>query len=306
MLTREVKFLVESFWEGLRCDVMVPCVEPCGKHAPGTGMFEVNLLMSSKRKGKDEFPCFCGDWQNIDALLRNSPAAAQQISLVDLQSEFAIIKDKLDEVNVTSRRILSQVDKTYTDLLQVLTDEAKEGPRLFSLFPLDGNKFNPQTWMREKFRLVLWCEHSRLPLPVHNNWDMNKGVYDFELDREWFKRAVPFLKFMTGTLSLVFPIMSSTLKVVDDTAFKKLENDLSLGKSVIDFFSGEGTALKEVMGTADTTNLENGVGIRAENATLRELHAMLKVKDPGFGGLVRVMNKRQEFLWVHEKFAGEY
>jgi hypothetical protein len=27
---------------------------------------------------------------------------------------------------------------------------------------------------------------------------------------------------------------------------------------------------------------------------------------PGFGGLVRVMNKRQEFLWVHEKFAGEY
>jgi hypothetical protein len=26
----------------------------------------------------------------------------------------------------------------------------------------------------------------------------------------------------------------------------------------------------------------------------------------GFGGLIRVMNKRQEFLWVHEKFAGEY
>jgi len=37
-----------------------------------------------------------------------------------------------------------------------------------------------------------------------------------------------------------------------------------------------------------------------------ELHALLKAKDPGFGGLVRVMNKRQEFLWVHEKFAGEY
>ena len=39
-----------------------------------------------------------------------------------------------------------------------------------------------------------------------------------------------------------------------------------------------------------------------------ELHALLKAKDPGLGGLVRVMNKnkRQEFLWVHEKFAGEY
>ncbi len=41
-------------------------------------------------------------------------------------------------------------------------------------------------------------------------------------------------------------------------------------------------------------------------STLRELHALLKAKDPGFGGLIRVMNKRQEFLWVHEKFASEY
>ncbi|MCL4704143.1 hypothetical protein KJ068_03220 [bacterium] len=41
-------------------------------------------------------------------------------------------------------------------------------------------------------------------------------------------------------------------------------------------------------------------------ATLRELHALLKAKAPGFGGLIRVMNKRQEFLWVHPQFEGEY
>ena len=34
----------------------------------------------------------------------------------------------------------------------------------------------------------------------------------------------------------------------------------------------------------------------------REFQALLKAKDPGFGGLVRVMNKRQEFLWVHPQF----
>ena len=43
-----------------------------------------------------------------------------------------------------------------------------------------------------------------------------------------------------------------------------------------------------------------------EHAALRELHALLKAKDPGFGRLVRVLNKRQESLWVHEKFASEY
>jgi hypothetical protein len=308
MLTREVKFLVESFWEGLRCDVMVPCIEPCGKHAPGTGMFEVEKLMNSKRKNRNEFPCpVCDEWQNIDSLLRNAPAATQSISLADLQSEFAAIKDKLDEGNVLSRRILSQVDKTYTDLLQVLTDEAKEGPRLFSFFPVDRSAFNPKTWIREKFRLVLWCEHSRLPLPVLNNGDMKKGVYDLELDREWFKKASPYLKFLTGTLGMVLPVASSAVKLaLDETAYKLIEEQLDFGKSIIDATLGETTKISDFLGTADSTSLEHGVAIRGDGSALRELHALLKAKDPSFGGLVRVMNKRQEFLWVHEKFAGEY
>jgi len=48
--------------------------------------------------------------------------------------------------------------------------------------------------------------------------------------------------------------------------------------------------------------------IRAQGAMLRELHALLKAKDPTFShlGLVRVMNKRQEFLWVHPQFEKEY
>ena len=52
VLTHEVKWLVESFWKGMRCDVMVPCVEPCGRSAPGTGLFEVHKLIESKRRGR--------------------------------------------------------------------------------------------------------------------------------------------------------------------------------------------------------------------------------------------------------------
>lgn len=308
MLTREVKFLVESFWEGLRCDVMVPCINPCGKNMPGIGMFEVEKLMDSKRKNRHEFPCpVCTEWQNIDALLRNAPAATQSISLVELQSEFTAIKDKLDENNVLTRRVLSQVDKTYTDLLQVLTDEAKEGPRLFSFFPVDRSAFNPKTWIREKFRLVLWCEHSRLPLPVLNNGDMKKGVYDLELDREWFKKSAPYLKFLTGTLGMVLPVASSAVKLaLDETTYKLIEEQLDFGTNIIDSAIGETTKIGDFLGAADSTTLEHGIAARADGSTLRELHALLKAKDPGFGGLVRVMNKRQEFLWVHEKFSSEY
>jgi internalin A len=45
--------------------------------------------------------------------------------------------------------------------------------------------------------------------------------------------------------------------------------------------------------------------ISAHGATLREFQALLKAKDPGFGGLVRVRNRRQEFLWVHGRFEAE-
>lgn len=220
MLTEEVKYLVESFWEGLRCDVTVPCLN----EKPCLGLFEVEKLIENKRQGRPEQPCpVCNKWQNIDQLLSNAPAATQQISLDTLMKEFAQVKDKLDVVNDNTRRIMSQVDKKYDDLIQVFTDEAKEGPRLFSLFPLDGNKFNPQTWVRAKFRLVLWCEHSRLPLPVHNDWDMKKGVYDLEFDREWFKQAAPYFKFLTGTLSLVLPVMSQLLKLLMMRRLKHLK-----------------------------------------------------------------------------------
>lgn len=35
------------------------------------------------------------------------------------------------------------------------------------------------------------------------------------------------------------------------------------------------------------------------------LNHLLLVNDPGFGGLICVLNNRNEFLWVREKFAGE-
>jgi len=281
----------------------VPCIA-----TPGCkGLFEVSKLIENKKRNRHEQPCpICNEWQSIDQLLANAPAGTEAISLDTLMNEFAQVKDKLDVVNENTKRILSQVDKQYADLIQLFTDEAKEGPRLFSLFPLDGNKFNPKNWIRHQFRLVLWCEHSRLPLPVLNNGDMKKGVYDLEFTREWFAKAAPYLKLVTSTLSLVLPVASSTLKVIDDTAFKSLQDQIGLGKDVIDAMAGDANIVNEYINKVETIHTEQGVAIRADSSTLRELHALLKAKDPGFGGLVRVLNKRNEFLWVHERFASEY
>ncbi|MCL4202325.1 MAG: hypothetical protein KJ000_07505 [Pirellulaceae bacterium] len=52
--------------------------------------------------------------------------------------------------------------------------------------------------------------------------------------------------------------------------------------------------------------MEQDAAIEAHGAVSRQIQAWLKEKDPGFGSLVRVQNKRQEFLWVHPQFESEY
>ena len=325
VLTSEVKYLVDSFWTGLRCDVMVPCIAPCGRHAPGTGLFEVQKLIESKRHRRPDYPCpVCNEWQDIDWLLRNAPAtqpvAAQTLlaEFGDMKQALALIYQKLrqhdtdvmrrfDLLDDSDKRMLSKVDAAYTSLIQALTDEAKEGPRLFSLVPVDRSGFNPRQWTSAKFRLTLWCEHSRLPLPRLNGEESKQGVYDFELTREWFKKAAPFLKVLTGTLSLMLPIALSGVKLnLDETAYNAIEGQLDFGKEVIDASLSGGEQIGGWLGGDTSTDLEHGNMIRAQGATLREFHALLKAKDASFGGLERVRNRRQEFLWVHKQFEGEY
>jgi hypothetical protein len=302
MLTEEVKYLVESFWEGLCCDVMVPCLNP----QPCLGLFEVPKLIENKKRGRPEQPCpVCNEWQSIDALLLNAPAA-RPISLPDLQAEFVAIKYKLDEVNANTRSILSRVDKTYTDLLQVLTDEAKEGPRLFSLRPVDAGFLGKPKWISQKFHLVLWCEHSRMPLFILNN-DPKSGVYQLDLPRDWVVKAAPVLKALTVTLSLVLPVASSATKLImDPKVYDSLEDQLKFGEDCFDAVLKGGEKVGAWLGKDDSLDLPQGPITRAEGAVLRELQAFLKEKDPGFGGLVRVLDKQQKFMWVHPQYAKEY
>jgi internalin A len=319
-LTDEVKYLVESFWEGLRCDVTVPCLAtPDCK-----GLFEVSKLIENKKRGRAEVPCtICNEWQMVDSLLLNVPAAqpvpagellaTQQVlsQLSDLRriliKQHAVEIGRFDSLDAGQKELLSKAETSYNNLIKIFIDEAKEGPRLFSLVPVNRSGFNPEEWTSARFKLILWCEHSRWPLPVLNVKDSDKGVYEFEFTREWFKKVAPVLRTITSTLSIVLPIASSAVKLVmDETAYKAIENELDFGKEVINGVLSGTEKTEAFVDAGDSVDLPHGISIRAENAALRELHTLLKAKDPGFGGLVRVLNKRNEFLWVHERFAGEY
>ena len=196
--------------------------------------------------------------------------------------------------------------------MQTLTAEAEEGPRLFSFAAVKPGFFDRHKWIAEMFRLTLWCEHSRLPLthPDLNGEDDTRGVYEVELTRDWIKKSAPFLKVLSGTLSLALPIASSATKLaMDATAYGAIENQLNFGKTCAESFLKASDQVGDWLTSDDETEMESGRGaIRGQGATLRELHALLKAKDTAnsFGGLVRVQNKRREFLWVHEQYVSEY
>jgi len=325
-LTEEVKWLVESFWEGLNCKIMVPCIHPCGMEQPGTGRFEVEKLIASKKKKRPEFPCpvsGCDEWQDIDQLLSNAPVAqpsAPEVlseQLNDVKDTLQVIrqelrvKDGLDRKryqNLSKQQLatMSRVDEQFAYLMQALTDEAKDGPRLFSFKPLDPGFFDRPKWVAEKFQLTLWCEHARKPLPALNNGSQ-QGIYELELNREWFTRAVPYFKLLTGTLSLVLPVAASTTQfMLDDATYKGIQEELNLGQKSLEFgIKGSNTAI-DWQTKRDSAEFEQGDAIRAQGAMLPELHGFLEEKDPGFGGLKKVQNKRREFLWVHPQFVDEY
>ncbi|BDI20273.1 hypothetical protein ANSO36C_60750 [Nostoc cf. commune SO-36] len=221
-LTEEIKWLVENFWEGLRCNVMVPCIAPCGMNAPGNALFDVQKLIKNKKRNNHEVQCHisgCDEFQNIDQLLNNASIAQPPSQEIGIEQFRYIVKDELNVIRQDlnkydrldqarfevlshqQRSILSQVDQQFAEMMQMLTDEAKDGPRLFSFKPIDRKFFDLPQWTSAKFQLTLWCEHSRKPLPALNHGDNKKGVYELDLSREWFIKAAPYLKLLPESLA---------------------------------------------------------------------------------------------------------
>jgi hypothetical protein len=177
---------------------------------------------------------------------------------------------------------------------------------LFCLEPVGRSAFNPDGWVKKKFRVTLWCEHTRLPLPLLNKHD-KEGVYEFDVTREWFAAAAPFLKVLAGTLSLVLPVAASATKLaLDEATYKGLEKQLDLGKACADAMLKASDKTVDWLAEKEGADAQRTGLIRAHGGVLREFQAWLKQADPGFGDLRKVLNKQKEFLWVHRDFEKEY
>jgi internalin A len=312
-LCEEVKELVKNFWKGINCQITVPCHPPC------RGLFEIEALIDARQKNRTEFPCrVCNEWVSIDSLI-NKPKADD--SIIELKQKLdamsAQIRDGFQNTSADLRRVMSQIDRKYDLLLTNLNHDGKEAPRLISIIPVEPTFWSKPNWVSQKIKLILWCEHSRLPLPLL--WhDESKGVYELEQPREWLVKVAPYAKFVATTLSLVLPIAGAGAKILIDDNAKNLEEAADLFKELGTGGLGAMSKLGEQFISGDDIDFSPDASIRnqfahgnpltPEAAMLREIQQLLKEKDKPrtFGGLVRVQNKRGEFLWVHPNYKQEY
>ncbi len=324
MLCEEVRWLVEHFWRGLDCKIAVPCRPPC------RSFLEVEALVEARREDRLEYPCaVCRKWVSIDSLLTKPPKMPEfDVALAELKEGQTEIIRAVDtgfrSVRTDLRILISQADERFVGLMTALVSEARDGPRLFSLTPVEPGLWSKPKWISQKLRLTLWCEHSRLPLP--ELWkDPKRGVYEFEQPREWLVKVAPYAGFVAGTLNLVLPVAGSAVKwALDDAAYKQIAEDLDLSQKAFSALLGAGRAAGEFLAHDDDADLSDyadqaeafaesrdqsyrhGTPRPTRGALLRELQALLRDRDPGFGGLKRVQNKRHEYVWIHPRFETEY
>ncbi|WP_417387665.1 COR domain-containing protein [Gimesia sp.] len=308
LLCEEVRWLVEPFWIGLNCQFAVPCEPSC------KGLLKLDEMIDYIKEGIDKVRCpVCAKFHLInDKLTTTAPRPDFFHAVKELKQGQEEIKLGMETgfktVGTSLRRLISQADEQFAALMMTLTDPAKEGPRLFSFEPVDPNFLDKPKWIADKFRLTLWCEHSRLPLPVLTG-DQRLGVYEIQISREWVRQSAPYLKVLSATLSLVLPIASSTTKyVMNETDDKTFAKQLDFVKTFAESFLDVGTHVSDWLVNNNDTNLEPAREIYAQGELLRKLHAILKDKDPynSFGGLVCVQDKQYNYFWVHKQFADKY
>lgn len=310
-LCTEVQWLVENFWKGLKAKLFVLCkTEDCN------GLIEVGEIIDFKKAQMPKVRCgLCEKFHEVDGLMTSvQPKPEYENMVKELRSAkneiIGAFKSETHHLDKQLKTLMSQADEQYQALLTTLTDPAKEGPRLFSFEPVNRSKFNPNSWTKNKFKLTLWCEHRRVPLTVLNEDGDTRGVYEIELTKEWVQKAAPVLKVVSTTLSLALSIaVPGTKLAAGEDAYKAIAGELEFGVTTSKALLKASDDVGDWLTTDEQSDLSRTNDlIRAQGSTLRELHAMLKKADPAssFGGLVRVQNKRRQFLWVHESFVSEY
>jgi len=275
--------LITDNWPGLegRYRFTVPCPERSNGQ-PCKGRFNIHALRQFLAKGARLFPCQeCFNQLSITGLL--------------LGFEERSVDKQLREIKEQLAGMDSRIANYFMAMMRAIADEAKHGPRLFTVRMADSG-LSPKQLVSQRFELQLWCEAEGCQHPV---FEKGKGVYTFDAPREWVVKVAPSAEFVLDVLKTVVPVAGPAVNVFfgpKTTETWGIKDHLDLAKSLVGRLPSE-------IKPADRTSLRQDMLHEAERSGILALHSMLRELDPNQErlGLHRVPTYTGDYRWLCKK-----
>lgn len=297
---------VGELWPGFRLKRLVPCGGEClDPDRSRTGLFGLERLLTRRSLGRRTAECRrCWADVPIDDLIHRqleNEERAVETSTVEtstVASRAGGDPELSRAADLSAAEQWAATQREIRKLIALVSDEAARGPRFYTVELRDRRAWHERL-THVGVRVVLWCEHSRLPLYVLDG-DPSSGVYEIDVPRDWLVRSAPWIKRSLKALgSILVPGagLDAILPGIDPSA---LELHLALAEESLE-------TITELAGEAlDGAGEQPWMASDGRSgAELRRLHAFLAQADPGFGGLERVRDL-DKYLWVHRSFRSEY
>ena len=303
--------LIKERWPWLsspsrRYSFVVPCYGRLGSGEPCTRRFPLDKLPRALNAGRRTL--FCLDCEQDCEVIRllfghqlpDAPLVAQVAALeARLLAEFKAASTERREYALM---LASQAAEMSRRVLRALVHEANNGPRLFTLEPVNRGTWDPRAAISDKYRLQLYCEHPRHAHPVGDAWE-------FTRPKAWAAAVAKYAVLVAGVLQLGLPIAAAAagLPEVGRHYGTDLKPKLDFMKSLAGVIPSDQPA-----GTHESARWDDlgGTAVsRAEGSGLATVHMLLDDLGwkPGSKGLRKVASKATgDVLWVCDAHRRHY
>lgn len=211
ILQYTLECLISERWPGLDATFSVPCPERAKDGKPCRGSFPLQTLYKI-RKTFNQLPCMtCSSVISVEGLLTG-------FSSPDIRETLGKIEKGVEHTQKQLAQIASTNAARFGILMRSLAEETRECPRLFTLFPVEENKWNPYFLGKIEFQLTLWCEMPDCQHPLCKIGSGGEGEYIFRRSKDWFLRIAPYVSLIAKTLKSIVPIVGASIKLIMNEA----------------------------------------------------------------------------------------
>jgi Leucine-rich repeat (LRR) protein len=322
-LTDRIRQKTEALWPSSRMRRSVACGQECADRRPGAGLFDLNRLQHHQAQRIRQIECTsCSKFMPVERLLGDAPvvsddpnAKAQQVFAEARAGATDLAMSRADQVRVIEalrtgqedalsdrvRELLARAEEQYRRLRDLDIDDdpfAREGPIVMTVEPIARDLKHPNVF-NNSYRVVLWCEHSRLPMWVLGQSNGRDGRFEVKLPKRWVSENRDTLRVMSAVLKLALPLGLGTLGAMLPTQF----NGIQLG-DLLDRIGTDLDRITEAPAALTAVDPSRPLGEWYRD-TVRRLRALVKRQDDLYHGLTMVEGG-ERVMWVHPRFEADY